>query len=194
MVIGSKNNSLVQEEHKGQDKNSLDPYVLDSVKYYALKLVKTGYYLFSDLEDLEHEMILYFLNENKKYKYNGRKEELEEEYQRTHNGEYNESKIIDCFYPELKSIRLKLDKYDKWERNGQPIIDLELMDKLTEEERQIVFSYEEYKELRKEWEAKNKEKEEKEKKKYKETKGIEKNNGNNDNNINNNNGEHHDKQ
>jgi RNA polymerase sigma factor (sigma-70 family) len=70
---GSKNNSLVQEEHKGQDKNSLDPYVLDSVRIYALGLVKTGYYLFSDLEDLEQEMILYFLNENKKYKYDKNK-------------------------------------------------------------------------------------------------------------------------
>jgi hypothetical protein len=138
-------------------------------------------------KQLEKQNILFQENKKKEIqnKYNGRKEELEEEYQRTHNGEYNEAKVIDCFYPELKSIRLKLDKYNKWERSGQPIIDLELMDKLTEEERQIVFSYEEYKELRKEWGIKNKEKEEKEKKKYEEIKRAEKNNGDNDDNRNN---------
>jgi RNA polymerase sigma factor (sigma-70 family) len=75
---GLKNNNPIQkkcgeEEHKGQDKNSLDPYVLNSVRIYALGLVKTGYYLFSDLDDLEQEMILYFLSENKKYKYDKNK-------------------------------------------------------------------------------------------------------------------------
>jgi hypothetical protein len=39
-------------------------------------------------------------------KYNGRKEELEEEYRRTHNGEYNETKITNCFYSETEDDKL----------------------------------------------------------------------------------------
>jgi RNA polymerase sigma factor (sigma-70 family) len=64
---GLKNNSPVQKEHRGQDEN-LDPYVFNCAKYYALKLVRSNFYSFSDLEDLEQEILVNFIEKNRKYK------------------------------------------------------------------------------------------------------------------------------
>ncbi|MDR0571814.1 MAG: sigma-70 family RNA polymerase sigma factor [Rickettsiales bacterium] len=51
----------------------LDPYILHSAKQYFLKLMRTGYFLFSDLKDLEQEILLRFIEKNKRYKFDNRK-------------------------------------------------------------------------------------------------------------------------
>jgi RNA polymerase sigma factor (sigma-70 family) len=67
-------NSFVQEKreeekHRGQG-YYLDPYVFDCAKYYSLKLVRYGFYSFSDLEDLEQEILIYFIENSRKYRFN----------------------------------------------------------------------------------------------------------------------------
>ena len=47
----------------------IDSYVVNSAKYYSLKLVRKGYYSFYETDDLEQELLAIFLCQIKKYKY-----------------------------------------------------------------------------------------------------------------------------
>ncbi|MDD2840740.1 MAG: sigma-70 family RNA polymerase sigma factor [Rickettsiales bacterium] len=47
----------------------IDSYVVNSAKYYSLKLVAKGYYNFYETDDLEQEILALFLYQIKKYKY-----------------------------------------------------------------------------------------------------------------------------
>lgn len=47
----------------------INSYVLNSAKFYALKLVNRGNFPYFLLPDLEHDLLVYFLEESKKYEY-----------------------------------------------------------------------------------------------------------------------------
>ncbi len=72
-------------------------------------------------------------------KYNEAKYKLEQEYKKTHNGDYNESLLPECLNQNFKTI---LPKITKWQENGTPIIDDEVIAKLTDEEKEILFGKE----------------------------------------------------
>lgn len=49
------------------DKEDINSYLLNSAKFYALKLVNRGKFPYFLLSDLEHDLLVYFLEESEKY-------------------------------------------------------------------------------------------------------------------------------
>jgi RNA polymerase sigma factor (sigma-70 family) len=66
-------NKELSNKLDNQNKNNLDPYVFDCAKYYSLRLVKHGFYSFSDLEDLEQEMLVKFIEKSKRHAFDKNK-------------------------------------------------------------------------------------------------------------------------
>lgn len=54
----------------------LESYIFNSAKYYALKLVKNGFYSFYEVNDLEQEFLALFYYRIKKYSHDESKSSI----------------------------------------------------------------------------------------------------------------------